>query len=74
MLMAHFRRNNHWLTIDGETRLLTEWAESAGITQELVRYRLGRDWTIEDAVFTPPRRYARRDNDTCRTLQNQESA
>jgi hypothetical protein len=47
----------HWITIDGETKLLSEWAREYGKSQELIRDRINRGWTEEMAVTKPARRY-----------------
>lgn len=57
--MSHYRRTNHYLTIDGETKLLTEWAEETGVSYQLIRDRLGRGWEPAKAVYLLPRKYAR---------------
>lgn len=62
---ARNRSSNHRLTFEGQTKTLTEWAESAGISPELLRYRL-RHWP-KDALFEPARKYRPRvpsDNQT----------
>lgn len=57
--MSRYRKTNHLLTIDGETKLLIEWAEESGNSQELIRDRLNRGWDVEEAVFFEPRKYKR---------------
>jgi hypothetical protein len=47
---ARNRRSNHPITINGETKLLTEWAEQAGIRAKVVAVRLFRGWTVERAL------------------------
>ena len=49
------KRNNRFYTINGETKCLAEWCEIHTITQGLVKSRLQRGWTIEDALTTPKR-------------------
>ena len=54
-------RKNVFLTFNGETKTLTQWAEQLGGTNYLVGLRLKNGWTIEEAVTTTsrPRRRAR---------------
>lgn len=47
------RRNNHLLTINGETHCIVEWAEIAGIVPGRISTRLRRGWSAYDAVFRP---------------------
>lgn len=60
MTRGRHRITNRHLTIDGETKLLCEWAEEYGISQNLIIYRLNAGWDVETAVTKPPQRY--RDN------------
>lgn len=48
-------RANIYLTINGVTRLLVEWAELAGLKYQCVRSRLRMGWTPEDAIAKPRR-------------------
>lgn len=52
---ARNRRNNVRLTIDGETKIMQDWATQFKIKRELVASRLRRGWSAKDAVTTPPR-------------------
>lgn len=45
-------RDNHFVTFNGRTQCLQDWANELGIEQSLLRYRL-KHWTVEDA-FTKP--------------------
>jgi hypothetical protein len=47
------RRTNALLVYRGETRCITEWAEVCGISVEMLRTRLKRGWSIEDAIAKP---------------------
>lgn len=50
------RRNNHRITIDGETHNLTEWSRIKNISQSLISARINRlGWSEERAVLTPAR-------------------
>lgn len=42
-----------FITINGETKTLTEWCESIGINYRTVQDRRKRGWSIEEALFTP---------------------
>lgn len=47
------RRNNHMLTINGETHCIAEWGEIANIIPSRISKRLVRGWSPYDAVFRP---------------------
>lgn len=47
------RRNTRRLTYGGETRSLTEWAETKGISIATIRSRLRWGWSDEAALSTP---------------------
>lgn len=49
---ARNRRNNHIITFRGETKNLTEWAESCGLTLTALSLRLHKGWTVERALTT----------------------
>lgn len=44
---ARNRRGNHLITINGQTKCLSEWAEIVGIKRETIKSRLNRHWPIE---------------------------
>lgn len=46
-------RQNHRLTIDGESLILAEWARRAGVSGNLIRDRLRLGWDSKRAVFEP---------------------
>lgn len=48
---AKNKRTNVFLTFDGRTMTLTEWANETGISRDCLKYRLSAGWTTED-VFT----------------------
>lgn len=60
MTRGRHRITNRYLTIDGETLLLVEWAERYNISQNLIIYRLKAGWDVETAVTKPAKKY--RDN------------
>ena len=44
------RRNNRWLTVDGQTMTMAQWAEHAGISWATIQTRLSRGWGVDRAV------------------------
>jgi len=52
---ARNKRDNRSLTINGETKLLCEWAEQIGVRSGAIQLRLHRGWNPERAVFVPMR-------------------
>lgn len=53
------RKNACNITIDGDTKSLTEWCREQGISKQLVLDRIGRGWSEKDAVMKPARTYRR---------------
>lgn len=47
-------RRNRFVTHNGETLCLQDWADRMGIGASSVFARLRRGWTLEKALFTPP--------------------
>ena len=47
---------NHYITFNEETKLLTEWSKQTGINATTILNRLNRGWSIEKTLTTPPRR------------------
>ncbi|MEW9122684.1 MAG: hypothetical protein AB2421_08220 [Thermotaleaceae bacterium] len=43
-------RNNCHITINGQTKTITEWAELAGINPRLLRYRVVKGWKDENLL------------------------
>jgi hypothetical protein len=43
-----------WITFNGETLCMKDWAERVGLLQETLWTRLNRGWPIEKALSTPP--------------------
>lgn len=50
---ANNRRNSHWITIDGETKTLQQWAEYFGIHNQIARVRISKGWCDHCAVSIP---------------------
>ena len=46
------RRGNNYLTKDGETLTITDWAAKLGIHPQTLRNRLKRGWSAEEALST----------------------
>lgn len=53
---ARNTRKNHYLTYNGETHCIAEWAEIMNLTPSAISHRINRDkWSIEKALTTPLR-------------------
>jgi hypothetical protein len=50
---AHNKRNNRWLTYNGETLCWSDWGKRLGTSASTIQGRLKLGWTIEQAVTTP---------------------
>lgn len=50
---ANNRRSTPFLTINGETLPLTEWAEKTGIPRDLIYSRYKRGWSGEELISAP---------------------
>lgn len=49
------RRNNRWITANGETRLLEDWSKLTGINKTTIFHRIVRmGWSEQDAVTKSP--------------------
>lgn len=48
------RRNTHWIEIDGERRVVSDWAAQKGLHYTTILHRLERGLSERDAVMTPP--------------------
>lgn len=49
-------RKNRFLTVDGETHTISEWARIKGISKNFIEGRLRRGLSDEEAVKIPPKR------------------
>lgn len=45
------RKGTHWITINGETHTIPEWAKIVGMTPTGIYYRLRHGWSEHDAVL-----------------------
>lgn len=51
---ARNSRRTRQITFNGKTMCVTEWAESVGLTYNVLRQRIGRlKWSFERAISTP---------------------
>lgn len=49
------KRNNHILTVNGETHTIAEWSEISGIKYDTIERRINKyGWTEKEAVTIPP--------------------
>ncbi len=52
---ANNRSNNHWITYQGKTQTMAEWARELGLNQGTLSSRLGRlGWPVEKALQDLP--------------------
>lgn len=49
------RRNTHFITFNGETRCVEDWAGVTGLGSHTLHSRLSRGWSIERALTQPKR-------------------
>jgi len=56
------RSNTLYLSLNGETMSLPEWSERLGIDQSLIRSRLDRGWSDEEALTKPVEKKYRSDS------------
>ena len=47
------KRNNKFITIDGETKTIQQWADISGIERSTIKKRINYKWEPRDAVFSP---------------------
>ena len=47
------RRNNVFLTLNGETKIISDWAKDLGASYHTIQARLHRGWSLEDALTKP---------------------
>lgn len=47
------KRNNHFITYQGETKTIAEWAEVFGMPDSTLRQRIKAGWSVDDAVTKP---------------------
>lgn len=54
------RTNNRWLTYNGETKIMTDWAKHFNIPDHVFRSRIKLGWSIQEAGTTRVNRYKKR--------------
>lgn len=54
-VQANNTRRNHYITYNGETHTLTEWAETLGFNPDTLGSRIYRGWGLDKALTTPVR-------------------
>lgn len=59
MSTNRIRNTNRWIEVDGERKLLCDWAELSGVSVECICMRVKRGWTWEEAVLKTPRKYTK---------------
>lgn len=47
-------RSNRVLTVNGVSKIMSEWAKDNGLTSQHIYTRLKRGWSVEEAVMTKP--------------------
>lgn len=47
------KSTNRFITYNGETKTMSQWAEETGIPYGTLRMRLVKGWTVEDALTRP---------------------
>ena len=47
------RRNNKYISFNGETKTLSQWSDEIGISQDTLGARILSGWSIENALTTP---------------------
>lgn len=52
---ASARTNGRYLTYQGRTQLMTDWAKEIGVARITIRERLKCGWSVERALATPTR-------------------
>lgn len=53
---ARNKRSNVWITYEGETMILQDWADGAGLFSKTLANRLARGWSMKKALATPARK------------------
>jgi hypothetical protein len=48
-------RNNRLITYNGKTQNMTQWAQETGLSVSAIRQRLKNNWTVHEALTSPPR-------------------
>jgi len=52
-IQANNKRDNRFVTVDGETKTISQWSRIVGINKKTIQQRLDRGMSDEDAIKTP---------------------
>lgn len=47
------KRSNHYLSFNGKTQIISDWANELGISYKALSARLKRGWNVEEILTTP---------------------
>jgi len=50
------RRNNHCVSMNGESLTIAQWSRKVGLSQSLITHRLKKGMSEKEALLTPLRR------------------
>ena len=50
------RKWNHWITYNGKTQTLAQWAKEYNLNYDCLRHRIKSGWNIERALNMPQRK------------------
>lgn len=50
---AKNRRTNRYITYNGRTMIIADWARELGVPRQSVRYRLAQGWSAKNIINTP---------------------
>lgn len=56
---ARNRRSNHWITVNGQTKLMIDWAAESGINYDALRWRVSAGWPVNE-LLAPSNSLSRR--------------
>lgn len=51
-------RVTRWITHNGETLCMADWARKSSVSISLLKYRIDHGWPLERALCAPPAKYA----------------
>ena len=54
------KRNNRWLTYNGQTKTIPQWADETGINTSTIHNRISKGWSVERALTEPTHEEKRR--------------
>lgn len=60
-IQANNTRRNRYITYNGETHTVPEWAEILNLKYDVLIHRLAHGWSVEKAIETPFRNFERHD-------------